>query len=258
MRLLNTEQQPIIVAFTNAGAPATGLVVSIGIKKASDGSDVSPSPTTLTSIGLGLYALPSNKMPSTTDDVLAWRMDGSDTLDDADRYKFGALVFGGELEDRLDSIDTDLSTIDGIVDTINANTDTLEAGQISIASAVAALTADATNAAQISIATAIQDVRDNLTTGSGSVSGIDHDFGGTDNLRIVDGNGAAIDQAEIHIFTKTDWDNNLRTSSDRKAQSFTDINGRWTDTVSLDPATYVIAAKRPGATQVDETEFTVT
>lgn len=245
MRLLNTEQQPIIVAFTNAGAPATGLVVSIGIRKASDGSDVSPSPTTLTSIGLGLYALPSNKMPSTTDDVLAWRIDGSGTLDDADRYKFGALVFGGELEDRFDSIDTELVG--------------LGAGQVSIATAVDGIaTGSATSEAQISIAAAVQDVRDNLTTGSGSVSGINHNYPTTDNLLLIDENGNPLSQVEVHIFTKAKWDAGNRESSDREAQTFTDVNGRWTDTVSLDPGVYVIAGKRAGATQVDETEFTVT
>lgn len=215
MRLLNTELQPIVVAFTSEGAPTTGLVVSIGIKKVSDGSDVSPSPATLVSIGLGLYALLSDKMPSTTDDVLAWRIDGSDTLANADRYKFGALVFGGDAEDRLDDIDISLSDIE----------------------------------------TAIPNKigRD--------VSGIDHDFGGTDNLRALDGAGSPIANANIHIFLKTDWDAGNRTTAfvaSNGAWSETLADGRWRYDVSLNAGTYIMVVQIPGHTQQTQTEFTVT
>jgi hypothetical protein len=218
MRLFNGEQADIIVALTNEGAPATGLTVSIGIVKASDGSDVTPSPATLTSIGLGLYKLPANKMPSTTDDTLAWRIDGSDTLADADRYKFGAVLFGGELEDRVDAIDSSLSSI--AVDT--------------------------------------NYTRNNLPTGVGTREFIDHDSGGTDNLRFTDGGGLPISGAQIGIWLKTDWDANTRTEASRKGWAQTLSDGRWDRSCGLEAAgDYVIMAQVSGATQQTEKEYTV-
>jgi hypothetical protein len=218
MRLYNGEQADIIVALTSEGAPATGLTVSIGIVKASDGSDVTPTPATLTSIGLGLYKLPANKMPDTTDDTLAWRIDGSDTLADADRYKFGAVLFGGEAEDRIDAIDASLA----------------------------------------SIATDTNYTRNNLATGIGTYEYIDHDSGGTDNLRFTDDGGLPISGAQIGIWLKTDWDSNVRTESARKGWAQTLSDGRWDRQCGMEnAATYVIMAQVSGATQQTTKEYTV-
>lgn len=236
MRLISQEKQPIVVAFTNAGVPQEGLTPEIAIIKLSDLSEVTPVDPTMFSIVGGLYQLSLARLPSIADDTIVWSIDGGDTLDDADRYKFGALVFGGELEDRFDDIDAALATIEGHVDT-------LEAGQVSIASSITAVEAA-------------------IPTGMGrDVDGIDHDYGGTDSLRALDDQSSPIPNANIHIFLKTDWDANNRGNlywQTNGAWSETESDGRWKYLVSLNTGTYVMVVQIPGHTEQTTTEFTVT
>lgn len=258
--IFNSEQKAIVAFYTSEGVPATGLVVSLAMIKCSDLSEITPVDSRMYSIAGGGYQLSAARMPSVTDDDVFIRVEGPDTLGDADRWKAGILTFGGEVEDRLDDIDTAIADVQTAVDNLPAPSDATLAAQVSIAGAIDGLPtpSDATLAAQVSIAAAVATVNAGLPTGSGSVDGIDHDYGGTDNLRVVDGEGAAVDNAELHIFLKTDYDNDLRTSAYRKAQTYTDINGRWRDQAHLDPAVYRFVAIRPGHTETTETEFTVT
>lgn len=243
MRLISQEKQPIVVAFTNAGVPEEGLTPEIAIIKLSDLSEVTPVDPTMFSIVGGLYQLSLARLPSITDDTIAWSIDGGDTLDPADRYKFGVLVFGGELETRIDAIDSSLSTIEGY-------TDTLEAGQSALAVSVAGVGA------------AINAVEAAIPTGMGrDVDGIDHDYGGTDNLRALDDQSSPIPNANIHIYLKTDWDAGNRDNlywQTNGAWSETESDGRWKYQVSLNAGTYVMVVQIPGHTEQTTTEFTVT
>jgi hypothetical protein len=105
--ILNTEKRPILVAFTNAGEPTLNLSVTIKIFDVSvPGVSIAASPASAYSIGAGTYGFSIGQLPaSPTDGELVFRIDGSDTLEDADRYKFGVLVFGGDIENRFDAID---------------------------------------------------------------------------------------------------------------------------------------------------------
>jgi len=198
MRLINSESQPIIVALTNAGVPQTGLTVSIAIWKISDQSNVSPSPPTLTELGGGIYFLPANKLPDISDDAIVYKIDGSATLADADRYKFGALVFGGYPDVIYNS-----------------------AG-----------------------------------VGNGAYE-VNHHYDGQNALTIYDENNSPIENANIYIFSKTDWDNNNRTKAYQKGWSLTDGNGQWLWSVWLDEGTYKLIIDSPGVEVKYPTEFIV-
>lgn len=228
MRLINNESQPVLAAFTDGGIPKTGLTVSITIYKATDGSDVTPQDNTLVSIGSGIYKYPANKLPQISDNTLVFKIDGSSTLGDSDRYKFGALTFGGYPDDLL-------------------------SGQNDIESAIGS--GNATFDAQVSIATAVAELQ-GMTTGSGTIV-VNHDYGGSDNLRIVDGNNSGIENANIYAYLKSDWDNGLRTSAYCKGWSMTDGDGRWSWSVYLEDGTYYLVVDTPGFEQQSLKEVVV-
>ncbi len=96
-----------------------------------------------------------------------------------------------------------------------------------------------------------------VTTGNGSVS-VDHEYGGTDELRLVDSGGLGIDGATIRAYLKTDWDADRRGDAYVKGRGETDVNGRWLAPIWLDPATYTLAFSIVGNNYSKTTEVTVT
>jgi len=96
-----------------------------------------------------------------------------------------------------------------------------------------------------------------LLIGSGSVS-VDHNYGGTDNLTYIVDGGAAVEDAIVQAFLKTDYDAGNRTRNYVKGETRTDANGRWDDPLRLDPATYVIVFYKPNEYGPDIAEITVT
>lgn len=79
--------------------------------------------------------------------------------------------------------------------------------------------------------------------GGGAGSGIvevDHDTGGTDNLRYVTANGIGIDNAVIYAFLRADWDAGNRGIAAVRARSLTNVEGRWEWPMLLDPGWYVM------------------
>jgi hypothetical protein len=75
--------------------------------------------------------------------------------------------------------------------------------------------------------------------GSGVIE-VDHDTGGTDNLQYVTANGIGIDNATIYAFLRDDWNAGKRDYDAVRAQSITDVEGRWERPMLLDPNWYVI------------------
>jgi hypothetical protein len=70
------------VFFSSAGVPATGLTPTIGVyKKVSDATDVTPVPT-VSEIGGGFY-----KFSASPAEALVIRMNGGESLAEADKYK---------------------------------------------------------------------------------------------------------------------------------------------------------------------------
>lgn len=95
-----------------------------------------------------------------------------------------------------------------------------------------------------------------IPTGLGAVA-VDHNYGGTDALRYVDGAGSGIDNADIWIYLKSDYDAGRVSSNYVKAKTNTDVNGRWANPVNLDPATYTIHVYKQGEYGPDTQEITV-
>ena len=94
-------------------------------------------------------------------------------------------------------------------------------------------------------------------TGSGAVT-VNHDYGGTDALRYVKPNGMGIDDATIQAFLKTDFDANNRSLAYIVAETATDVYGRWSRDMKLDPAVYTLVCYKQGEFGPDTRTLTVT
>ncbi len=92
--------------------------------------------------------------------------------------------------------------------------------------------------------------------GMGSVV-VDHDTGGTDALAYKTSGGVGIDNAVIRAYLKTDYDAGNLGSAYIKATTTTDVNGRWSNQMNLDPATYTLYYFKQGAYGPDTQEVTV-
>lgn len=94
-------------------------------------------------------------------------------------------------------------------------------------------------------------------TGDGSVT-VNHNTGGTDNLRYVTSAGAGIEDAYVRAYLKADYDAGNRGAAFVKAIVRTGPDGRWVQDMKLDPATYVFEFVKQGAYGPDTKEHTVT
>lgn len=93
--------------------------------------------------------------------------------------------------------------------------------------------------------------------GSGNTA-VDHNTGGTDNLRFVDNSGNGIDNAEIKVYLKTDYDAGNRGSAYVKARSGTQTDGRWPYPVYLDTGqTYTFVFFKQGEFSVSTKEVAI-
>lgn len=85
---------------------------------------------------------------------------------------------------------------------------------------------------------------------------VDHDFGGTDELRYVDPSGASIPGAVIQVYTREDYDAGRRSNAFVAGRTDTGTDGRWLQPVMLTPGDYVVILYRQGLfgpTRVDIT-----
>jgi hypothetical protein len=142
---------------------------------------------------------------------------------------------GADPTDRLLCIETaDLTDIDSEIDAIKAKTDQL----IFVGSKVDA------NAAVSLTAQNIQDIADGVIAqlpgaGGGNTS-VNHNTGGTDNLRYMY-RGSGIDNATITAYLKADYSAGNTGSSAVRGSSTTGPDGRWLTPMFLDAGyTYVI------------------
>ena len=226
MRLKNNEKQPIVVMFTDSGVPKTGLTPKISAWKISDESLIINNQD-MSEIGsTGIYYYPAASLPNLSNDVLAVKCDGTATLAAADRYKAGAYFFGGTTG-WVNDIGTILTNVDLI------KTDTTD-----IIADIAALGG-------------------NVFTGQGAVM-VNHNYGGSNALQVIDENSAPLDGAKILIYLKSDYDAGLRTASYVKGFSQTLVTGLWEWNIHLDPATYYAIVSKDGYEQIVPKEFTVT
>jgi len=108
---------------------------------------------------------------------------------------------------------------------------------------------------QTTILAALTAIRAALT-GAGSVR-VDHNFGSTDALRIVDGDGDGIDGVWIQCFIKSDYDAGNRSASFAKGSTQTTVTGRWLRPLYLDPGVYTLCCFKQDAFGPDIREITV-
>lgn len=87
-----------------------------------------------------------------------------------------------------------------------------------------------------------------LPLGDGSVR-VDHDYNGTDNYRILDEDTSdPVDNAFIWLYLSEDYNNN-RTAKNTylRAWTVTRMDGRWNESVYLDPGSYTILVTKARA-----------
>lgn len=81
--------------------------------------------------------------------------------------------------------------------------------------------------------------------GAGSV-GVDHDYGGVDNLIVAATAGQRINNATIQAFRDADYRSGRRSPEFVIATTTTDINGRWRQPFMLDPGLYQLLVFKQG------------
>jgi len=92
--------------------------------------------------------------------------------------------------------------------------------------------------------------------GSGNTA-IDHNTGGVDNLQALYG-GVGVDNADIKIYLKADWDLGNQDDSYVKGVSVTSVDGRWAYPVYLDSGfTYTVVFYKQGLFQATTAEVTI-
>ena len=77
------------------------------------------------------------------------------------------------------------------------------------------------------------------------------------DLTILDAASSPVEDANVYIFLKTDYDAGNRSSSYYKGYTTSDVNGEWDWSVYLDAETYTLVADGAGISQVMIQEFTV-
>ncbi len=93
--------------------------------------------------------------------------------------------------------------------------------------------------------------------GCGRVA-VTHDYGGTDNLRYTRASGEGIAGATILVYRKADWDVAKRSADYVVASTTTLANGRWADTLMLDPGEYRLVYTLEGQYGPDYFDLVVT
>lgn len=81
--------------------------------------------------------------------------------------------------------------------------------------------------------------------GSGSVL-VDHNYGGPDALAYRAANGTGVNDADIYVYLKSDYDAGRRGVNYVLARTKTNVTGRWTQPVMLDPETYTLICFKQG------------
>jgi len=87
---------------------------------------------------------------------------------------------------------------------------------------------------------------------------VNHDYGGVNALRVVDGNGAGIPGVTIKSYLKTDYDAGNTSTAFIKAIAETDAAGDWLTPMMLSAATYKLVFEKAGSYNARTQEVVVT
>lgn len=99
-------------------------------------------------------------------------------------------------------------------------------------------------------------VRRSDILGNGTVP-VDHDYGGTDALRVLDNVAAPVASATITAYSKADYDAGNRASIYIKGLTTTKPDGRWLNPISLMPGEFYLIVSKPGEFQTTIKALTV-
>jgi len=172
------------------------------------------------------------------------------------------------IDGNVADIDTDIGNI--AADTAELQTDWVNGGRLDLLidlmlADTAELQTDWVNGGRLDLlidlvledtGTTIPGLIGAIAVGDGSVV-VDHDTGGTDALAYKTSGGAGIDNAVVRAYLKTDYDAGNTGSAYIKATTTTDVNGRWTAQMNLDPATYTLYFFKQNTYGPDTQEVTV-
>jgi hypothetical protein len=92
--------------------------------------------------------------------------------------------------------------------------------------------------------------------GDGAIT-VDHNYGGTDNLQVIDTNNAPIDNVLITAYLQSDFDVGNTSNAHIIAQTFTNVEGRWAVPMRLDPNDYTLLFSKQGVVINDTRNITV-
>jgi len=218
----------IIYMVDSASRPdgKTGETVVVTISK--DGAAFgSATNTPATEVANGFYKIDLTQAEMNADSIAIRATAGSsDDWNDA-FYPDDIEAVIAVVDGNVDDIETLLNTVDGKVDTLDTNVD--------------------------SLVTSFSPV-----FGAGTIE-TSHDVAkGSDvDLTILDAGSSPVEDANVYIFLKTDYDAENRSSSFYKGYVTSDVNGEWDYSVYLDAGTYTLVADGAGISQVMVQEFTV-
>jgi len=245
MRLKNSEKQPVVVMLTNAGVPETGLTVTINAWKISDESNVINAQTMNVIGTTGIYYYAAASMPDLSNEVLAIKIDGSASLDDADRYKWGVYFYGGTTGwvNDIGTLLTDTGTLKGNATTIINATDTVESSLTTINTDMAK---DSTVAKESTTQARFDDVDSVLASISGGAGAVlvNHNYGSANNLQILNSvDSLPVEGSNIYAYLASDFNAGRLSVEYVKAISISNSSGQWANDMHLDAADYVLLVK---------------
>ncbi len=81
-------------------------------------------------------------------------------------------------------------------------------------------------------------------TGNGTIP-VDHNYGGTDELRVVTDTGAGISDATITAYLADDYNAGNRTVNFIRGRTTTSLNGRWRSPLMLEADSYILLIAKP-------------
>lgn len=91
-------------------------------------------------------------------------------------------------------------------------------------------------------------------TGSGDIL-VDHNYGGADAMRVFDDQGVPVDNAEIRAYVAADLSSGIIDS--KPPSTMTGSDGRWIESLSLDPDNYTITVYNPITKRIKSFSLTV-
>jgi hypothetical protein len=86
---------------------------------------------------------------------------------------------------------------------------------------------------------------------------IDHNYGGTDNYRVMSSDGSSVQDATITAYLASDYAAGNRSVSYIRGRTTTNVSGRWRSPLMLDADDYKLVVAKPSGYQTSVVDLTV-